>query len=123
MSGLSDLTRDFAKRFNVTQPDARKCIEFICEDIADRLGKGESVNLRHFGVFKTADVGARTIRNLQTGEPKELAPTVRFCFTASDHLKKRVLVERGLMTAEEAGITLTEATEEAVEQEAPAEEA
>lgn len=104
MAGLMDVTRDFAKRFDVTQAEARKCIEFLCNSITDRLAQGETVNLRGFGVYKVKDIGERTIKNPQTGEPAHLDPNIRVCFTASDHMKKVIRVGKGLCTAEEAGL-------------------
>lgn len=105
MAGLMDVTRDFSKRFNVTQAEARKCIEFVEDSITKRLSEGETVNLRGFGVFKTKSIGERTIVNPQTKEPTQLKPNIRICFTASDHMKKVIRVGQGLMTAEEAGLT------------------
>ena len=104
MAGLTDVVRDFAKRFGVTQSEARKCIEFFTDDIIERCGKGETVSIRGFGVFKVKDIGERTIKNPQTGEPTHLDPSIRVCFTATDRMKKMIKVGKGLMTAEEAGL-------------------
>ena len=104
MAGLTDVVRDTAKRFNVTQAEARKLVEFICDNITDRLAAGETVNIRNFGVLKVKDIGERTIKNPQTGEPAHLAPSIRVCFTATNHMKNVIKVGKGLMTAEEAGL-------------------
>jgi nucleoid DNA-binding protein len=101
MAGLQDLSRDFAKRFKVTQADARKCIEFVCDNITERIGKGETVSVRGFGVFKAKPIGPREIKNPQTREPVTLGPSVRICFTATERLKNEVKYAKGLLTEEE----------------------
>lgn len=115
MAGLTDLVRDFANRFDVTQAEARKCIEFVCDNIVSRLAAGENVSIRNFGVFKVKDIGERTIKNPQTGEPAHLPPSIRCCFTATKHMKNSIKVAKGLMTEEEAGFTSTDDEEELME--------
>lgn len=103
MAGLTDLTRDFAKQFNVTQANARQCIEFLCGNIVDRVAAGETVNIRNFGVFKSKRIGARTIKNPQTHEPTDLPPSVRVCFTATEAMKNTIKRAQGLPVNEKAG--------------------
>jgi len=108
MAGLTDVTKDFAKRFDVTQAEARKCIEFVCDNIVDRLSNGETVSIRGFGVFKVKDIGERTIKNPQTGEPAHLDASIRCCFTATEAMKNKIKLAKGLITEEQAGVTATE---------------
>lgn len=115
MAGLTDVMRDTAKRFNITQAEARKLIEFVCTNIGDRLANGETVSIRNFGVFKVKDIGARTIKNPQTKEQTELPPSIRLCFSATKHLKDRIKVGKGLITEEEAGLSKEADDEEAAE--------
>lgn len=127
MAGLTDLTRDFAKKFGVTQANARQCIEFLCDDIIDRASKGEVVSVRNFGVFKVKDIGPRTIKNPQTHEPTNLPASIRVCFTATEHMKNEIKKARGLVIAEGEEPDVdedAEVTESAAEETAaPAEQA
>lgn len=118
MAGLTDVTKDFAKRFDVTQAEARKCIEFVCDNIVDRLAAGETVSIRGFGVFKVKDIGERTIKNPQTGEPAHLDASIRCCFTATEAMKNKIKLAKGLITEEQAGVTNAEGTDEAAASEA-----
>ena len=92
-------------------------IEFICNDIMQRLAAGETVNVRGFGVFKAKNMEARQIRNPQTQEVSEAPATVRVLFTAAKSMKLGIKKGRGLplTEAEEAQLAklLTEGGDEA----------
>ena len=105
MAGLQDITRDVGHRFKIRQKDARALVEYITNDITARLGKGETVNVRGFGVFKVKEIGERKIKSPQTHEEITVPPTVRICFTATKLMKNKIKVGKGLMSLADAGLT------------------
>lgn len=55
MSGLPELSRDLAKEYRITVPDANELIQFINRDIINRLARGEVLHIDQFGSFHAED--------------------------------------------------------------------
>ena len=51
MPGLPDLSKDLAREYRITIRDARELIQFINEDMVQRLAKGEALHIDRFGSF------------------------------------------------------------------------
>lgn len=55
MPGLPDLSRDLAREYRITVRDARELIQFINEDMVQRLAGGEALHIDLFGSFHAED--------------------------------------------------------------------
>lgn len=100
MAGLMDLAEDVKNEFGVTKAEARKVIEFICGRIVDYMGAGKDVSIRGFGVFKTKEMEARTIKSPRDRKEVLVDPTVRCLFTPAKKTKTELKYQRGLITEE-----------------------
>ena len=63
-----DFVQRISKQTDLTQQQAGQVIDIILDDITSALKKGQQVQLRDFGTFRTAERAARKCRNPQTGE-------------------------------------------------------
>ncbi len=64
----ADLVEQVARDSDMTKKDAEQLVEIIFESIIGALNKGEKIELRGFGSFRTRQRGARKGRNPKTGE-------------------------------------------------------
>lgn len=69
---------------------ARRIVQTVIGGIEEQLIAGNGVVVPGFGQFLLKRVGAKTIRNPQTGKPKRIKCGVCPAFRASDTLKSRV---------------------------------
>ena len=51
MPGLPDLSRDLARQYRITQADALEVIQFINQDIVERLSREQDLHIDRFGSF------------------------------------------------------------------------
>lgn len=73
-----DIVTRIANESGVKQIDVKKVVQMTFDVIVDALQKGEKIELRNFGVFKTKSRKGRMGRNPRTGqqvpvEPKRVA--------------------------------------------------
>lgn len=64
----SDIVTSVAKRVALHKNDAEKLVEIVFESILEALNKGDKVELRGFGSFRTRHRKERKGRNPKTGE-------------------------------------------------------
>ena len=73
-----DIVVKIAGESGIKQIDVKKVVQMAFDIIIDTLAKGEKIELRNFGVFKTKSRKGRMGRNPRTGqqvpvEPKRVA--------------------------------------------------
>ncbi|MBU0758867.1 MAG: integration host factor subunit beta [Candidatus Omnitrophica bacterium] len=73
-----DIVVKLAGESGIKQIDVKKVVQMTFDIIVDALAKGEKIELRNFGVFKTKSRKGRMGRNPRTGqqvpvEPKRVA--------------------------------------------------
>lgn len=73
-----DIVVRIANEADIKQIDVKKVVQMTFDTIIDSLAKGEKIELRNFGVFKTKSRKGRMGRNPRTGqqvpvEPKRVA--------------------------------------------------
>ena len=73
-----DIVVRIANESGIKQIDVKKAVQMTFDIIIDTLAKGEKIELRNFGVFKTKSRKGRMGRNPRTGqqvpvEPKKVA--------------------------------------------------
>lgn len=86
----SQLFKKLSETWNITEKDARLCVETLFESMADVLADGGRVEIRGFGSFKVKDYQPYKGRNPRTGKvvkvPKKRLPV----FKTSSQLNKRI---------------------------------
>jgi integration host factor subunit beta len=68
----ADLVEQVARESDMTKKDAEQLVEIIFDSIISALNKGEKIELRGFGSFRTRQRGARKGRNPKTGAPVQI---------------------------------------------------
>ena len=73
-----DIVMKIAQDTDIKQIDVKKVVQMTFDTIVDALAKGEKIELRNFGVFKTKSRKGRMGRNPKTGvqvpvQPKRVA--------------------------------------------------
>ena len=63
-----DIVTQVSNDTNVAQVDVKKVVQRTLDVIVESLEKGETVELRNFGVFKVKNRRGRIGRNPRTGE-------------------------------------------------------
>lgn len=63
-----DIVLKISEETGLKQIDVKKVVQKIFDCIIDALSKGDKVELRNFGVFKTKERRPRSGRNPRTGE-------------------------------------------------------
>ena len=87
----SDIVAQLAESApNMTQTLADDVLKALFEEIGDALARGERVELRNFGVFRTKELKATTGRNPRNGESVELGERRLPHFKAGKGLAARV---------------------------------
>lgn len=72
------------------QLDVKKVVQRSLEVIVDALSRGETVELRNFGIFKVKSRKGRTGRNPRTGEKVPVPPKRVVAFKPGLHMKRDV---------------------------------
>lgn len=86
----SELIAAVADRSALTKTAAGNALNAIFDTVAERLKKGESVNIIGFGSWEVVHRAARVARNPQTGEGIKLAAHNVAKFTPGKSLKDAV---------------------------------
>ncbi len=63
-----DIVMKVSTETNLTQQDVKKIVQKTIDAITESLERGETVELRNFGVFKVKSRRGRIGRNPRTGE-------------------------------------------------------
>jgi nucleoid DNA-binding protein len=69
-----DIILKIANDTGIKQIDVKKVVQRMLDDITLSLAKGDTVELRNFGIFKIKARKARTGRNPRTGEQVPVPP-------------------------------------------------
>ena len=69
-----DIVLNVAQDSNLKQLDVKRVVQKTLEAIVGSLAKGETVELRNFGIFKVKQRKGRTGRNPRTGEKVPVPP-------------------------------------------------
>ncbi len=86
----TELVAAIAERTQISKKDAEKAVKAFTEDIAEKLTKGEKIQLVGFGTFEVSDRAAREGRNPRTGETMTIAASKTPKFKAGKALKDAV---------------------------------
>ena len=68
----AELVEEVARAAELNKRDAEVIVETVFESIIAALHRGEKVELRGFGSFRTRERGPRRGRNPKTGEPVDV---------------------------------------------------
>lgn len=69
-----DIVVKIANESGIKQIDVKKSVQMTFDIIIDALAKGEKIELRNFGVFKTKSRKGRMGRNPRTGQQVPVQP-------------------------------------------------
>lgn len=68
----AELVEEVARAAELNKRDAEVIVETVFESVISALHRGEKVELRGFGSFRTRERGPRRGRNPKTGEPVDV---------------------------------------------------
>jgi len=69
----SELLQEFCNEHpQLLRKDAEKILQIIFSEISDALSRGESVEIRGFGIYKTVKRKARVGRNPKNSQPVQI---------------------------------------------------
>ena len=80
-----------AAETNLKQLDVKKAVQKSLDAIVASLAKGETVELRNFGIFKVKQRKGRTGRNPRTGEKVPVPPKRVVVFKPGLVMKRDIL--------------------------------
>ncbi len=83
----SELIQKLAQECNLSQDDAKMCVDIFVDKMREALLNGDRIEIRGFGSFKMKDYGAYTGRNPKTGEKVDVKPKKMPFFRAGKELK------------------------------------
>ena len=86
----AELVEEVARAAELNKRDAEVIVETVFGSIVGALHKGEKVELRGFGSFRTRERGPRRGRNPKTGEEIPITARRVVTFHASQKLKAMV---------------------------------
>lgn len=85
-----DIVVKIADDTGVKQIEVKKVLQKALDDIIESLARGETVELRNFGVFKVKTRKGRTGRNPRTGESVPIPEKKIVTFKPGLVMKERV---------------------------------
>lgn len=85
-----EITNSISRRVGLQQQSVKRVIDELFIEIREALAKGERIELRNFGIFRTKITKAKTGRNPQTGELISLPAKKKATFKPGKLLKKMV---------------------------------
>ncbi len=86
----AELVAEVAQEVLVTRKEADKIVETALTSIVESLRRGEKVEIRGFGSFRTRTRNARTGRNPKSGDSVEVPPKTVPFFKPSKQLRDAV---------------------------------
>ena len=87
----SELIAAAAQRTGLSKKDTEKTLGVVLDIIAEKLSKGEKVQLAGFGSFEVKTREARVGRNIRTNEAIEIPASKATVFKASKLLRDEVV--------------------------------
>jgi integration host factor subunit beta len=84
----AELVEEVARAAELNKRDAEVIVETVFDSIITALHRGEKVELRGFGSFRTRERGPRRGRNPKTGEPVDVPAKRVPYFKAGKELKE-----------------------------------
>ncbi len=87
----SQLIDAVAARSGLTRKNAEEVVSTIFSAMANALVRGDRIEIRGFGSFKTKHYAPYTGRNPKTAEPIEVAAKILPVFKVGRELRERVL--------------------------------
>jgi len=103
---LQDIVRSVAKAAHLTLPDAKAVTQRILQTLEDGILRGETIEIRDFGVFKTKIVTGRMGRDVVRGIPMVLPPMKRLSFKPGKKLRPVIIKKPVLLKSGEEQLTL-----------------
>ena len=85
-----DIVTKVSNDTNVAQVDVKKVVQKTLDVVVESLEKGETVELRNFGVFKVKNRRGRIGRNPRTGEEVQVPEKKVVVFKPGLILKSKV---------------------------------
>ena len=85
-----EIVTKIADQVDIEQIKVKKIVQMTFDAIVDSLAKGETVELRNFGIFKVKSRKARIGRNPKTGESVNIAEKKVVGFKAGLEMKEKV---------------------------------
>jgi len=85
-----DIVMKVSNETNFTQIDVKKIVQRTLDAVVESLQRGETVELRNFGVFKVKGRRGRLGRNPRTGEEVQVPEKKVVVFKPGLILKNRV---------------------------------
>ena len=85
-----DIVLRVASETGLKQLDVKKVVQRSLDAIVDSLSKGDTVELRNFGIFKVKSRKGRTGRNPRTGEKVPVPPKRVVTFKPGLVMKKDI---------------------------------
>lgn len=85
-----EIVTKIADQTDIKQIDVKKAVQLTLDIIVDSLSKGETVELRNFGIFKVKSRKARLGRNPKTGESVRIPEKKAVTFKAGLMMKEKV---------------------------------
>ena len=86
----SDIIKTISKQYNLSTRQATAIFQTCLNEIVSSLIKGDTVELRRFGIFKTKLQKARIIKHPATGKPIKRPAKKIVLFEASSTVKKKL---------------------------------
>ena len=90
----SELIETIADEIDMTKPQTASVLNTILETMTDKLGQGESIELRGFGSFTVKQYGSYEGRNPKTGEKVRIKPKKLPQFKVGKNLREAVNYRR-----------------------------
>ncbi len=85
-----DIVMKISNETNLTQIDVKKIVQRTLDSILEALERGETVELRNFGVFKVKNRRGRLGRNPRTGQEVQVPEKRVVVFKPGLVLKSKV---------------------------------
>ena len=86
----SDIIKTISKQYNLSTRQATAIFQTCLDEIVSSLIKGDTVELRRFGIFKTKLQKARIIKHPVTGKPIKRPAKKVILFETSSTVKKKL---------------------------------
>jgi len=85
-----EIVTRIADETNIKQIDVKKVVQMTLDIVIESLAKGETVELRNFGIFKVKSRKARLGRNPKTGTSVQIPEKKVVTFKAGLVMKEKV---------------------------------
>ena len=86
-----EIVLKIAEETNLKQIDVKKVVQKVLDQIVEALTKGETVELRNFGIFKVKSRKPRVGRNPKTGVAVPIPEKRIVAFKSGMVMKKKVM--------------------------------